>query len=478
MIGGLRRVLDPLQQFAVVPQGRAGGDFKPAHGGHGGGFHDLADDAHAGQGHLAVVLGGEEIKADFRRRLAVRLADMDGARGFRTQGMGNHRDAGLFVQLETFRHQKRHEADTDIGRGKTFAAADIGPQGRGRQAQQAGPRDRVAQGLKDRADAPHFVVVGMARRLDFPLHAGGKMVAQVFAHAGQGVAHFYSMLFQQFRLANSGQLQQLRRIDGAGADHHLAPGQRGALAAVHRVTDAGAAGALERQTVRMGAGDNGQIASPHGRVQIAARRGHATALADGRLCHGDAFLHGAVVIGVVGNTHLSRGGHDRIVEGTALVQIGDLQGAVAAAEFIVAARISFHFAEVRQDVTIAPAAIAQLRPGIIILGLAAHENHAVDGRRAAQQLAPRHIYGAVCAAFLWLRFIQPVGLGIINQTGKSNRHPGPGMVGAPGLQQQNGKLAAGAQPVGQHRPRRPRTHNDEIVFAVAHVSLPMHLPGR
>ena len=49
------------------------------------------------------------------------------------------------------------------------------------------------------------------------------MVAQVLADAGQLMAHLDAKVAQAFGLADTGQLQQLRRVERAGADPTARP---------------------------------------------------------------------------------------------------------------------------------------------------------------------------------------------------------------------------------------------------------------
>ena len=51
---------------------------------------------------------------------------------------------------------------------------------------------------------------------------------------------------------------------------------------------------------------------------------------------------------------------------------------------------TFHCLEKRKDVPVAPAAISQLRPAVIVLGLTAHEDHAVDGAGTTQETPARN----------------------------------------------------------------------------------------
>src|SRR5689334_17072957 len=83
-----------------------------------------------------------------------------------------------------------------------------------------------------------------------------------------------------------------------------------------------------------------------------------------RLAHRDAFLAGAVVIRVVPDADLCRGLDDRGEERIARFRVGDAKRALPPSEGIVAlAGIAFHALEERQDLGVAPALVAHLRPG-------------------------------------------------------------------------------------------------------------------
>src|SRR4029077_3404198 len=97
------------------------------------------------------------------------------------------------------------------------------------------------------------------------------------------------------------------------------------------------------------------------------------------LGHADAVLFGAVVVPGVGDADLAGGLDQRLVDRAALVAFGHLQRSAAAAILLVGIALeALHVAEDRQHLAIAPAAIAELRPGVVVLCLAAHEHHAVD----------------------------------------------------------------------------------------------------
>jgi hypothetical protein len=92
-----------------------------------------------------------------------------------------------------------------------------------------------------------------------------------------------------------------------------------------------------------------------------------------------------------------------------VVEVGDAQRAAPATKLIVATVMAFHALEERQNVSIAPAQAAHLRPSIEILALAAHERHAVDRTGTAKQQGARYRQRAAIRVRLRLRRIQPVG---------------------------------------------------------------------
>ena len=136
-------------------------------------------------------------------------------------------------------------------------------------------------------------------------------------------------------------------------------------------------------------------------------------------------------------------------------RVGDAERPVAAAKAVVAvAVVAFHAPEEGQDVLVAPALVAHLRPGVEVLRLAAHEGHAVDGAGAAQQPAARHREAAAVGIGLGLRGVEPVGLGIGQQAGIADRDVRPGMARRDRLPAA-GPGCVRPPTAGWRRPRRP-----------------------
>ena len=68
---------------------------------------------------------------------------------------------------------------------------------------------------------------------------------------------------------DAGQQQKLRRVDGATAQDHLAPGTRGAREAVLTEGDTDGAVAVEDDAFRQRTGDDAEVAPLRRRLQVA-----------------------------------------------------------------------------------------------------------------------------------------------------------------------------------------------------------------
>ena len=217
------------------------------------------------------------------------------------------------------------------------------------------------------------------------------MITQVFTDALQVVHDIDAKFLQACCLSDPGNFQKLRRVDGAGANDDFAIGLRFTHLTTKIVTHAGTTLASEDKTLGQCIRLNVQIGAAARRIEIAIGRAHTAALADRCLRHADAFLARAVVVICIVNPDFGGGGDNLVVDLTLLNILGDLERSVAAPIFIVAlALIALHLLKDRQDVLIAPTAVAQLRPSVVVERLAAHEDHAVDRTRATEQLAARH----------------------------------------------------------------------------------------
>ena len=104
---------------------------------------------------------------------------------------------------------------------------------------------------------------------------------------------------------------------------------------------------------------------------------------------------------------------------------------------------------------------------IVVGGLAAHVDHGVDRRRAADHLAARIIEAAAVEALLRLGLEAPVRARIADgeQIADGNMKPDP-VVAAAGFEHEHAPVAIGRQPIGQDAAGRAGADDDVVVFAL------------
>ncbi|MCY1230310.1 hypothetical protein D9M72_427190 [compost metagenome] len=205
------------------------------------------------------------------------------------------------------------------------------------------------------------------------------MVLQVLAHARQGVAYVDAECAQPFRLADAGQLQQLRCIDRAGGEDDFMPHRRGMRLPAADVLHASAAPSVESERADLRAGDDGQVRA----LRRAAQEGLGGVPADAA-----ALVHlkvaDAEVVALVEVVGTRDAGLFRRI-GKALENVPaqplrfDAPLAVGTMEFARAAVVVLAALEQRKHVVPFPAVVAgQAGPVVVVFALAAHVDHAVD----------------------------------------------------------------------------------------------------
>src|SRR5690606_37066283 len=95
---------------------------------------------------------------------------------------------------------------------------------RWRHAHRACAAQQVFQANADAAQPGRGDAVKRAYTRDLDHDAQLQVILQVFAHPGQRMPNLDARLAQLRRLADAGQLQQLRRVDRPGAQRDFAPG--------------------------------------------------------------------------------------------------------------------------------------------------------------------------------------------------------------------------------------------------------------
>ena len=171
----------------------------------------------------------------------------------------------------------------------------------------------------------------------------------------------------------------------------------------------------------MGLGLDAQVLPATRGIEEGACGGPTPALLLGNLIVSEAFLL-AVVVVAIARIALGCGRIDeRIKQFGALDHVGDVQQAAATARLVATWLEMLRLAEIRQDRFIRPAAIAELRPGIVVERVAADIQHAVDRARSAECLAARDGDGSALDVVLGFGGEIPVVTLAVEQFGEADR---------------------------------------------------------
>ncbi len=252
----------------------------------------------AGHHGLHVGLLAEEIRIDQRRVHRIRTPELDAAAAFRAQQADMAGEAGAPSRLAAMIVDHRHaEMQLDIrhieiGPGFEEAAAfgDV-------RRHRAPPLPAVlADPLEDAPDAAERQP-GEVRIVGRVAEHEVRMILQIPADARQVMAHGNAVPRQRRAVADPRQHQQLRGLERAEAEDHLAPGTHLADLASAPIRHADRASAIKEQARGMGRGLDLQIlAAVHERMNVAARCAPALAVLLGDLIDAEAFLLLAVEI--------------------------------------------------------------------------------------------------------------------------------------------------------------------------------------
>jgi hypothetical protein len=146
----------------------------------------------------------------------------------------------------------------------------------------------------------------------------------------------------------------------------------------------------------------------------------------------DAAVVAGVEVGGAWNAHLVGSRGDGVEDRPGDAHLLDPPFARAAVMLGVAEEVPVEPAEGRQHVVPAPALQSELAPMVVVGRLAAHRDHAVDRRAAADDLAARIVEGAAVQPGLRLGLEQPVGTRIAHgvEVAHGNVEPDPAIVAA------------------------------------------------
>ncbi len=279
-------------------------------------------------------------------------------------------------------------------------------------------------------------------------------------------------------IADAGELQDVRRTDGAGRQDHLARGIDPLGGAAARKFDAGRAAAVEQDAVHQRAGDDLQIAPPQRGPQVAAR-GTRPPAAAARLLHPAdpvaRLVRQVVDVLAVFATELPTGFHRRPAQQRPVATMRGEQRSPLAVHRVRLALPVLRLAEERQHIVPGPAAIAELCPMVEILGLAADIDHPVDRTRPAEHPPARIGDRASRGAGVGLGLEAPGQGRMVQQLHVACRYVDQRVPVAPArLDQHHPCARVLRQAVGEHTARRTSANDDVIRL---HAGVPPQRPG-
>ena len=132
-----------------------------------------------------------------------------------------------------------------------------------------------------------------------------------------------------------------------------------------------------------------QIGARQGGMQIGGGRAPAASVTDGELIGAKALLLETIEIAGLFVASLNAGGDEAGIDRVLGVGLGDMQRALGAMPGVPSPLQALGTFEIGEHIAIAPAGEAHLAPLVIVAGMAADVDHAVDGGGAAPTLAAR-----------------------------------------------------------------------------------------
>ena len=221
-----------------------------------------------------------------------------------------------------------------------------------------------------------------------------QVVLQVLADPRHVGHHRDARRAQLVGRAHPREEEQVRRTDRPGAEQHLALGAGQVLLAALPVAHSHGAAALDDDGRDERVGLHREVTPRSRGREEADRRAAPLSAADGGLVQPHAFLLGAVEIAVLARTErLGRRLHEHLAHGVHL-DVAHVQRSAGAVVFAGAARVVLGALEVRENVGEAPAGVARVAPGVVVVPVPAHVNHVVDRARAPEHLAARPVHAA------------------------------------------------------------------------------------
>ena len=240
------------------------------------------------------------------------------------------------------------------------------------------PREDPLHADQQRPPPRIEVIVGRDRLGAAKQQSQLQVILQVFAHTRQVAHERNPELRKQWRRPDARQLQQLRTLQRARAQQHLALRAHRVQLAILSIFDTHCVRALEQHARGLRAGSHIEIGAPAHGPQVARRCTATQAIPGEELEIAHSLLHASIEIIGARDTQLRCAVDDRFDQLVPLADIRAGERAIGAMRGTGAAHVAFTANEIRQHVGPAPARVTRCRPLVVILALPAHVDQPVD----------------------------------------------------------------------------------------------------
>ena len=211
----------------------------------------------------------------------------------------------------------------------------------------------------------------------------------------------------------------------------------------------------------MGAREHGQAGGPRDRCEECRGARLTDAVLDRELAERDPVEHLAVGVVVERDARLRAAATADALTGVRLVARQHVERPARSVVLRLPQVEVLRALEHRQHVLIAPAVVAEIRPGVVIAAMTPRVDHPVEGTRPAQHLAPRPVQLAARAGGLRHGAIAPVLLAV-PQLEEPRRLVDRGIDIRPAGLDDDDAHARIDEPARDHRTSRSRADHDDL----------------
>jgi len=273
-------------------------------------------------------------------------------------------------------------------------------------------------------------------------------------------------------VADTGEHQQLRGVDGSRTDDDLPVGTGAVLPAVLPERHAGRPVPVERDPGDVCTGLGPEVRPVERGREERVRRATALPVLLCEVVEPDPLLPLAVEVGIAGVAGGDRCVDEPTGESARRTRLGDVQRPAHPVVLRPARLEVLALPEVREQLLVAPSLVSEVGPVIVVGGVSPDVDHRVDRGGAAEGLPPGPVEPPPRALGLWFGVVLPVGRAPHQFAERQRDVDLAPVVRLARLEDQDRAVRALGEPVGHHTARRARPDHHVVVRA----DRPLHLP--